>query len=53
MNWLSELYANQPFWIWVGVGGLILTAELATGSGWLLWPWNTMSQMKAESGALL
>ena len=38
MDWLTELYANQPFWIWVGVGALILTAELATGSGWLLWP---------------
>ena len=38
MNWLTELYANQPFWIWLTVGGLFLTAELATGSGWLLWP---------------
>ena len=38
MDWLSELYANQPFWIWVGIGAVILTAELATGSGWLLWP---------------
>ena len=38
MGWLTELYANQPFWIWVAVGGLLLTAELATGSGWLLWP---------------
>lgn len=38
MDWLTELYANQPFWIWVAVGGLFLTAELATGSGWLLWP---------------
>lgn len=38
MDWLTELYANQPFWIWVGIGAVILTAELATGSGWLLWP---------------
>ena len=38
MDWLGDLYANQPFWIWVGVGAVILTAELATGSGWLLWP---------------
>ena len=38
MDWLAELYANQPFWIWLTVGALILTAELATGSGWLLWP---------------
>jgi membrane protein implicated in regulation of membrane protease activity len=38
MDWLQELYANQPFWVWLGVGALILTAEVATGSGWLLWP---------------
>ena len=38
MDWLTELYANQPFWIWLTVGAVILTAELATGSGWLLWP---------------
>ena len=38
MSWLTELYANQPFWIWVAVAGLFLTAELPTGSGWLLWP---------------
>ena len=38
MDWLTELYANQPFWVWLTVGLVILTAELATGSGWLLWP---------------
>ena len=38
MDWLTDLYANQPFWVWLGVGALILTAEVATGSGWLLWP---------------
>lgn len=38
MDWVTELYANQPFWVWLAVGALILTAEVATGSGWLLWP---------------
>jgi membrane protein implicated in regulation of membrane protease activity len=37
MDWLQSLYANQPFWIWLAVGAVILTVEVATGSGWLLW----------------
>jgi hypothetical protein len=37
MDWLTQLYADQPFWAWLGVAALILTAEVATGSGWLLW----------------
>jgi membrane protein implicated in regulation of membrane protease activity len=37
MDWFVELYRQQPFWVWLAVGSLILTAEVATGSGWLLW----------------
>ncbi len=37
MEWLTGLYQNQPFWVWLGIGAVILTAEIATGSGWLLW----------------
>ena len=37
MDWLIELYRQQPFWVWLAVGALILTAEVATGSSWLLW----------------
>jgi len=37
MDWLVELYRQQPFWVWLAVGAMILTAEVATGSGWLLW----------------
>jgi membrane protein implicated in regulation of membrane protease activity len=33
-----ELYAAHPFWIWLALGVLLLAAEAATGSGWLLWP---------------
>lgn len=29
---------SQPFWIWLAVGVVLLAAEAATGSGWLLWP---------------
>lgn len=38
MTWLTELYATQPFWIWLAVGAVILAAEVASGTGWLLWP---------------
>lgn len=38
MDWITQLYAEQPFWVWLAVAALILTAEVATGSGWLLWP---------------
>jgi len=37
MDWIIELYRQQPFWVWLAVGAIILTAEVATGSGWLLW----------------
>jgi hypothetical protein len=37
MDWIIELYRQQPFWVWVAVGAVILIAEVATGSGWLLW----------------
>ena len=37
MDWIVELYRQQPFWVWVAVGAIILTTEVATGSGWLLW----------------
>lgn len=34
MDWLPQ----HPFALWVAVGGLLLAAEVGTGSGWLLWP---------------
>jgi membrane protein implicated in regulation of membrane protease activity len=37
MEWLTALYAEQPFWIWLAVAAIILTVEVITGSGWLLW----------------
>jgi hypothetical protein len=38
MTWLAELYVAHPFWIWAAIAGVILAGEVATGTGWLLWP---------------
>jgi membrane protein implicated in regulation of membrane protease activity len=35
---IAELYATHPFWVWLALGVVLLAAEAATGSGWLLWP---------------
>jgi len=31
------VFAN-PFWVWLAVAAIFLIIELASGSGWLLWP---------------
>jgi membrane protein implicated in regulation of membrane protease activity len=33
-----DLYGTHPFWVWAGVAAALLALEVATGSGWLLWP---------------
>jgi membrane protein implicated in regulation of membrane protease activity len=38
MESLIDLAVANPFWVWAGVGAALLAAEVATGSGWLLWP---------------
>lgn len=38
MDWLTDLYASQPFWIWLAIAALILAVEAAAGTEWLLWP---------------
>ena len=38
MDGLSDLYASHPFWVWAAVGAIFLAIEVATGTGWLLWP---------------
>jgi len=38
MTWLAELYVTHPFWIWLAVAAVILACEVATTTGWLLWP---------------
>ncbi|HEX8232144.1 MAG TPA: NfeD family protein [Caulobacteraceae bacterium] len=38
MGALSDLYASHPFWVWAAIGAAFLAFEVATGTGWLLWP---------------
>jgi membrane protein implicated in regulation of membrane protease activity len=35
---LTSLYATHPVWVWIALGAALLAVEVATGSGWLLWP---------------
>ena len=35
---LADLYAAQPFWIWLAVGVLLLAVEAMFSTEWLLWP---------------
>ena len=38
MATLFELYASHAFWFWLGLAAAILAVEVASGTGWLLWP---------------
>lgn len=38
MGAITDLYATQPFWIWLAVGVLLLAIEAALSTEWLLWP---------------
>ncbi|KRA61604.1 hypothetical protein ASD79_05675 [Caulobacter sp. Root655] len=38
MDGLMLFYATHPFWVWLAVAAIFLAAEVATGTGWLLWP---------------
>ena len=38
MDIVAGLFAFHPFWAWLGVGAILLAIEVATGSGYLLWP---------------
>ena len=31
-------YATHPFWVWLAAAAIFLAVEVATGTGWLLWP---------------
>lgn len=37
MDTILGIVADQPFWLWAGLAAALLAAEIATGSGWLLW----------------
>lgn len=34
----TQIYVSHPFWVWIAFGAAILAIEVASGSGWLLWP---------------
>ena len=38
MNPIVDLYAAQPFWLWLALGVLLLAVEAAFSTEWLLWP---------------
>jgi len=38
MDGLMQFYATHPFWVWLAVAAIFLAIEVATGTGWLLWP---------------
>lgn len=38
MDAILDIYASQPFWIWLAVGVLLLAIEAALSTEWLLWP---------------
>lgn len=38
MDPLLDLYLAQPFWIWLGIGVILLAVEAASSTEWLLWP---------------
>lgn len=35
---IAFFYATHPFWAWIAAAALLLAVEVATGSGYLLWP---------------
>lgn len=38
LHFLTGLYTTHPFWTWMGLAAVLLAVEVATGSGYLLWP---------------
>lgn len=38
MDAILDIYAAQPFWIWLAVGVLLLAIEASLSTEWLLWP---------------
>lgn len=38
MDALIQFHSDQPFWIWLAVGVILLAIEAAFSTEWLLWP---------------
>ncbi len=41
MDWLLD----SPFALWLAIGAVLLAVEVASGSGWLLWPAGSAAVM--------
>jgi membrane protein implicated in regulation of membrane protease activity len=37
MQTLQDFYLQNPFWVWLGVGGVFVGLDVAIGSGKLIW----------------
>lgn len=48
----AQIYADHALWVWLALGAAILAAEVATGSGWLLWPAASAAGVALLSGLL-
>lgn len=38
MGALINIYAAQPFWLWLAIGVVLLAIEASVSTEWLLWP---------------
>ncbi|MBU4435335.1 MAG: NfeD family protein [Alphaproteobacteria bacterium] len=38
MQTFTDMYAAQPFWVWLALGVVLLAVEAAFSTEWLLWP---------------
>ena len=38
MQTVIDLYTDQPFWMWLALGVILLAIEAALSTEWLLWP---------------
>ena len=47
MEFVSSLYMDHPFWVWLALAAVLLAIELPTGTGWLLWPAASAGVMAA------
>jgi membrane protein implicated in regulation of membrane protease activity len=53
MDWLTELYLQHPFWVWMAIAAILLAVEVATGSGYLLWPASAAAVVALLTGLRL
>lgn len=52
MDALNNLWLTHPFWLWMALAALLLAIEIATGTGYLLWPSGSAAVVAVLSFAL-